>query len=90
VYALWYPLTERARVDDFFDALLGLKPPPTLFLELTVAGEASALKMKGCGLVVLNPPWQFDREAGPMLGWLAEVLAQEGGAGSRCRWLVPE
>jgi len=90
VYALWYPLTERARVDAFFDGLLGLKLPPTLFLELTVAGEASALKMKGCGLVVLNPPWQFDREAGPMLAWLAKTLAQESGAGSRCRWLVPE
>ena len=90
VYALWYPLTERARVDAFFDGLLELKLPPTLFLELTVAGEASVLKMKGCGLVVLNPPWQFDREAGPMLAWLAKVLAQESGAGSRCRWLVPE
>lgn len=90
VFALWYPLTERARVDAFFDGLLALKLPPTLFLELMVADEDSALKMKGCGLVVLNPPWQFDREAGPMLAWLAEALAQERGAGARVRWLVPE
>ena len=46
--------------------------------------------MKGCGLVVINPPWQFDREAGPMLDWLGQALAQESGAGARCTWLVPE
>jgi 23S rRNA (adenine2030-N6)-methyltransferase len=90
VFALWYPLTERARAEAFFDGLLALKLPPTLAMELLVAGERSALKMKGCGLVVINPPWQFDREAGPMLAWLAKALAQEPGGGSRCRWLVPE
>ena len=90
VFAVWYPLTERARVDAFFAELLALKPPPTLELELTVAGEQSELKMKGCGLVILNPPWQFEREAGPMLHWLAEALAQAPGGGARCRWLVPE
>ncbi len=90
VFALWYPLTERARVEEFFDGLMALKLPPTLAMELEVVGVRSALKMKGCGLVVINPPWQFDREAGPMLEWLAEALAQEPGGGSRCRWLVAE
>jgi len=90
VFALWYPLTERARVDAFLGGLLDLKLPPTLALELTVAGERSALKLKGCGLVVINPPWQFDREAGPLLAWLAGALAREPGGSSRCRWLVPE
>ncbi|MEO6876083.1 MAG: 23S rRNA (adenine(2030)-N(6))-methyltransferase RlmJ [Opitutaceae bacterium] len=90
VFALWYPLTERARVDAFFDGLIGLKLPPTLALELMVAGEASALKMQGCGLVIINPPWQFDREAEPMLEWLAGALEQERGAQAWGRWLMPE
>ncbi len=90
VMALWYPLTERARVDAFFAELLALQLPPTLELELTVAGEQSPLKMKGCGLVVINPPWQFDGEAGEILARLAEVLAQEPGGRAKCRWLVPE
>lgn len=90
VFVLWYPLTERARVDAFFDGLLGLKLPPTFAMELMVAGERSALKLKGCGLVVLNPPWQFDREAETLLAWLATALAQEPGGGARGRWLVPE
>jgi 23S rRNA (adenine2030-N6)-methyltransferase len=90
VFAIWYPLTERARVDAFYAELLALKLPPTLELELTVVGEQSLAKMKGCGLAVINPPWQFDGEARKILEWLAEALAQEPGGGTRCRWLVPE
>ena len=90
VYAVWYPLTERARVDAFFEELGALPLPPTWVAELTVAGEASALKMKGCGLVVLNPPWQLDRDVNSWLPGLATCLAQEPGGGATLRWLVPE
>jgi 23S rRNA (adenine2030-N6)-methyltransferase len=90
VCAIWYPLTERARVDAFFAELLALKLPPTLELELTIAGENSLLKLKGCGVVVINPPWKFDAEATQAMEWLAPVLAQEPGGRARCRWLVPE
>jgi 23S rRNA (adenine2030-N6)-methyltransferase len=90
VFAVWYPLTQRARVDDFFDAVVALRPPPTLFAELTMAGEDAPVKMKGCGLLVINPPWQFEREAAAILEWLAPVLAQSPGGGSRVKWLVPE
>ncbi|MBS0632932.1 MAG: 23S rRNA (adenine(2030)-N(6))-methyltransferase RlmJ [Verrucomicrobia bacterium] len=90
VFAVWYPLTERARVDAFFAALQALKPPPTLALELAVAGPFAPMKLKGCGLVVVNPPWQFDREARPMLEWLAQELAQAPGGGARLDWIVPE
>ena len=90
VFAVWYPLTERARVDDFFAELQALRPPPTLAAELTIAGEHAPMKLKGCGLVVVNPPWQFDRTASAALSFLARVLAQAPGGGEDVRWLVPE
>jgi 23S rRNA (adenine2030-N6)-methyltransferase len=90
VLALWYPVTERARVDAFFSSLRELPLPPTLVAELTIAGEHAALKMKGCGLVILNPPWQFEREAAPLMDFLAEALAQEPGGRGRVEWLVTE
>ncbi|MBS0662684.1 MAG: 23S rRNA (adenine(2030)-N(6))-methyltransferase RlmJ [Verrucomicrobia bacterium] len=90
VIAIWYPLTERARLDAFIGELCALALPPTLELELAVAGPGSALKLKGCGLVVLNPPWKFDAETSPLLEWLAAALAQEPGGGARVRWLVEE
>jgi 23S rRNA (adenine2030-N6)-methyltransferase len=90
VLAVWYPLTERARVEDFFADLRALRPPPTLAAELMIAGEGSTMKLKGCGLVVVNPPWQFEREAEPMLSFLSEALAQAPGGGGRVTWLVGE
>jgi len=89
-FAVWYPLTERARVDAFFDALIALNPPPTFFAEVTIAGERAPMKMKGCGLAVVNPPWQLDREITPLLPLFADWLAQAPGGGARLRWLVPE
>jgi 23S rRNA (adenine2030-N6)-methyltransferase len=90
VFAVWYPLTERARVDEFLFAVRAAKPPPALTAELTIAGERSTIKLHGCGLLVLNPPWQFDQEARVILSWLAPILAQEPGGTGRVDWLVPE
>jgi 23S rRNA (adenine2030-N6)-methyltransferase len=90
VFAVWYPLTGRAKVDEFLATVGALNPPPTLTCELMVAGEQSAIKMKGCGLVVINPPWQFERHAEPILSFLAGALAQKPGGGGRVDWLVPK
>jgi 23S rRNA (adenine2030-N6)-methyltransferase len=90
VFAIWYPLTERARVDEFFEELMALRPPPTLVLELAVAGEGARIKMRGCGLAVINPPWKFELIAEPIVEELAKILAQAPGGGSHLRWLVPE
>lgn len=89
-YAVWYPLTARAKVDEFLTAVRNLTPPPTLAVELEVAGADAAIKLKGCGLLVLNPPWQFDREAGAIARTLATRLAQAPGGGGRVEWIVPE
>lgn len=90
VFAVWYPLTERARVDDFFAELQRLRPPPTLAAELMIAGEGAPMKLKGCGLAVINPPWQFDGEARAMLEFFGAALAQAPGGGGRVTWIVRE
>lgn len=90
VFAVWYPLTLRARADEFLAAVQALKPPPALAVELGIAGDASPLKLKGCGLLVLNPPWQFEEEARAIVTFLAEALQQAPGGGARVEWIVPE
>ena len=89
VCAVWYPITERARTAEFHHALLELAVP-ALFAELMIAGEASELRMKGCGLLILNPPWQIDREIRAVLPVLREKLKVDAGANTACAWLVPE
>lgn len=87
--AVWYPITERARTDEFHHALVELAAP-TLFVELNVAGPESVLKMKGCGLLILNPPWQIDREIRTLLPGLQENLRVDSRASTALGWLVPE
>ena len=90
VFAIWYPITQRARVARFLKGIQDVDLPPTVAVELTIAPEESSLKMKGCGILIVNPPWQFEEEVAPGLASLAEQLAQEPGATSHFNWLVPE
>jgi 23S rRNA (adenine2030-N6)-methyltransferase len=87
-FAVWYPLSPRARPGELLDRLSDLPLPPTLVAELTV--NPASPTMTGCGLAVLNPPWQFDRSAKPLLDFLGSALAQGPGGGGNVRWLVPE
>ena len=89
VCAVWYPMTERARVDEFHWALREL-PAPSWYAELGIAGDGSQLRMKACGMVLINPPWQIDREIQAVLPALVQQLKVDAGAGSRTGWLVPE
>lgn len=89
-FAVWYPLTERARADAFLDDVCNRSFPPCFTAEVTIAGEISPLKMRGCGLLVINPPWQIEAELTPIIADLAKRLAQEPGGTGMLRWLVRE
>jgi 23S rRNA (adenine2030-N6)-methyltransferase len=90
-FVVWYPLTERARSDRFIADLAGAADaPPMLVAELQVAGDAAQVRMKGCGLLVLNPPWRVDEEFRAVLPALAEHLRADAGGSWRLTWPVPE
>jgi 23S rRNA (adenine2030-N6)-methyltransferase len=90
VCAVWYPVTERVRVEEFHRAFLELSPPPSLFAEISIAGDGSQLRMKGCGLLILNPPWQIDAGFKAAMPAMVEALKVDSGAGFQSGWLVPE
>jgi 23S rRNA (adenine2030-N6)-methyltransferase len=90
VCAVWYPITERTRVDEFHHGLLALSPPPTLFAEIYPAGDDSPVRMKGCGLLVFNPPWQVDGEIRAVLPELLTHLRVDAGGRVASGWVVPE
>jgi 23S rRNA (adenine2030-N6)-methyltransferase len=90
VYTVWYPLTGRAGVEGFMRELAALRLPPTLAVELQVAADSAAGPMKGCGLLVLNPPWKVEDDFQTVLPALAGLLKIDASATVRCTWLVPE
>lgn len=74
-YAIWYPITERAKSDRFLAELAALpEAPPMLNAELQIASDAAQVRMKGCGLLVVNPPWQIEEDFRAVLPVLAEKL----------------
>jgi 23S rRNA (adenine2030-N6)-methyltransferase len=85
-YAIWYPLTDRARVDGCIDFLKNAKIS-SLVAELLLDTYGPGLT--GCGVIVVNPPWRFDDEARSIVGYLDGLLSVDGPESS-VRWIVPE
>jgi 23S rRNA (adenine2030-N6)-methyltransferase len=89
VYAIWYPITERTQVEAFRCALRVRWPEPVIEAELSVTSNPQ-VRMKGCGLAVINPPWGFADDVKVVLPVLKDLLSADSGAFARWAWLVPE
>jgi len=98
VYALWYPLMEPAAMHGFERGVHATQIHKILQLELSVLPESWSASLRGCGLLVVNPPYGFKAEAQSLLEWLGLVLAEAGDStpspqparAVRTRWLATE
>lgn len=90
VFAVWYPLSGRAATAPLFLPLREKRMAPTLTVELRVQSESAEVGLGGCGMAILNPPWQFDVILRPVVEQLAGLLALDDGARALLDWLVPE
>jgi 23S rRNA (adenine2030-N6)-methyltransferase len=90
-FAVWYPLTTRAKLTDFYRQLMAIKIlPPCYTVELTIAGEEAGFKMRGSAVLVLNPPWGSEGPIRALTRYLTPILAQAEGATGGLHWLVPD
>jgi 23S rRNA (adenine2030-N6)-methyltransferase len=46
--------------------------------------------LNGCGLVIVNPPWQVPEQIQGLLAFLTPLLAQQGSGRWRTEWLAGE
>jgi 23S rRNA (adenine2030-N6)-methyltransferase len=90
VYAIWYPLMEPPTMRAFERDVAAAGIREILQLELSVRPERWTASLRGCGMLVVHPPFRFDEGVESMLDWLRRALAPEGKGGARVRWLVPE
>ncbi len=89
IFALWYPIKERPAVWRFHEALERTGIRRVLAAELTIHEEDTHQRLNGCGMIVVNPPWQLDKNLEVALPALHEAMAARAG-GARVEWLVPE
>jgi len=83
VYAAWYPIKHRAPVRAFHDALRQGGLADVVAAELLLREPLDPARLNGSGLLVVNPPWRFEAEAGPILAALLDRLGdREPGEGT--------
>ena len=90
VFALWYPLMEPLAMRAFERGMAETGIRKILQLELSVLPRGYGEGMRGCGMLVVNPPFGFEQEALSMLEWLQPVLSREDGGSQRAVWLARE
>jgi 23S rRNA (adenine2030-N6)-methyltransferase len=82
VFVAWYPVKGRAPVRAFHTAMRESGVQDVVAVEMLLRDPVDAARLNGCGLLVINPPWQFEDTAREILGALLARLGDgELGAG---------
>lgn len=90
VYAVWYPILTRDLQARFLDACRDTGIRKVLNAEFYLAPTGDGRHMAGCGVLLVNPPWQIEISLSECLLWLGIPLRREGNTRSKLSWLVPE
>jgi hypothetical protein len=88
IHAIWYPIKLRGTILPFHRWLRQHGGADgALVAELLLHPDNTMLRLNGCGMAIVNPPWQFDREVSGWLPALEALLAQGRYGSSRVEML---
>jgi len=90
VYAIWYPVVERARINEIDQQWVSSGIKNIQRFELSVTADSELYGMTGSGMWIINPPWSLKDKMEQILPQLKRVLAQDESAFTRCDILVGE
>lgn len=90
IYAIWYPIMSRGLQTRFIEGCIETGIRKMVHAEFLIAPFAQDRQFIGCGVVLINPPWQIEQTIDTCLHWLCEPLQQQVDASYKVEWLVPE
>jgi 23S rRNA (adenine2030-N6)-methyltransferase len=86
VFAVWYPIKKLWDAELWVARVIRGITRPTLAAEFCLHEADNAAAINGSGMLVVNPPWEFDATTQAWQAQLEAMLQAKGG--SRVRWLV--
>ncbi|MFN8830646.1 MAG: 23S rRNA (adenine(2030)-N(6))-methyltransferase RlmJ [Labrys sp. (in: a-proteobacteria)] len=90
IFVIWYPIKARRPIEAFIRKIVGLDIPKILRTEIGLYPVERIDRLNGCGLLIVNPPWQLDSEWSLIGPCLADLMAVEGSGWCRTDWISPE
>jgi 23S rRNA (adenine2030-N6)-methyltransferase len=90
IFALWYPLKDRAAVNRFRADLAATGIPKILDIRFEVRPPSPEQRLDGTGMIVVNPPHSLETELRMLLPALKAVLAENPQARWALEWLAGE
>jgi len=90
VVLMWYPIKDERTLAPWLARVQQALPAATLSLQLWVYPRDSRVGLNGSGLLVVNPPYQFEARAAFWQQQLHGLLDKSRHGGSALQWLVPE
>jgi 23S rRNA (adenine2030-N6)-methyltransferase len=90
VIVMWYPIKDERSLAPWLERLRQALRTPCLTSELWVHPRDSRVGLNGSGLVLVNPPYQFNERMALWLPQLLQALHAGPEGGSAARWLVHE
>ena len=90
VYAIWYPLMEPVDISAFERRIAESGIRKVLKLELSVHPGNWVEGLRGSAMLIVNPPYETDTLAAPVLHWLWKALSVDGDGRYRVKWLIGE
>jgi 23S rRNA (adenine2030-N6)-methyltransferase len=83
MFAGWYPVKKMAAVREFHASLASSGVPDIVSVELRLRDTSNPDRLNGCGLIVINPPYQFESQARSIADAVLDGLGdKEIGAGT--------
>ncbi|MEE3625318.1 23S rRNA (adenine(2030)-N(6))-methyltransferase RlmJ [Nitrospirillum sp. BR 11752] len=89
IYALWYPIKDRAVAWRLHQRLEDSGIPKILAAELTWNDDGRVDRLNGSGMILVNPPWQLDETLQQMLPALHQALGFTQGI-AHVEWVAGE
>jgi 23S rRNA (adenine2030-N6)-methyltransferase len=89
IYVAWYPIKDRSMAERVHARLEGAGIPKVLRSEIMAGTPTEPERLRGSGLVLINPPWRLDTDLATLLPEIAAAMG--GGArAARLDWISTE